>query len=124
MTGREVFYPDFVDFDARTNSMDDAVQLQPGPGYVVKRAAHAWGTPRTVTAIRAAGISQMRVVRPMLIAAIVLAIFLRRPGSALYGLNYGFHVGLFFVATMTGVHYLFERRSLKRHSAGRSAVMM
>ena len=54
LTGREVFYPDFVDFDARTNSMDDAVQLQPGPGYVVKRAAHAWGTPRTVTAIRAA----------------------------------------------------------------------
>lgn len=54
MTGREVFYPDFVDFDARANSMDDAIQLQPGPGYVVKRAAHAWGTPRTVAAIRAA----------------------------------------------------------------------
>ncbi len=54
LTGREVFYPDFVDFDARTNSMDDAVQLQPGPGYVVKRAAHGWGTPRTVTAIQTA----------------------------------------------------------------------
>jgi len=54
MSGREVFYPDFVDFDARTNSMDDAVQLQPGPGYVVKRPAHAWGTPRTVTAIQTA----------------------------------------------------------------------
>ena len=54
MTGREVFYPDFVDFDARTNSMEDAVQLQPGPGYVVKREAHAWGTPRTVTAIQTA----------------------------------------------------------------------
>jgi hypothetical protein len=54
MTGREVFYPDFVDFDARTNTMDDGVQLQPGPGYVVKRPAHAWGTPRTVTAIQAA----------------------------------------------------------------------
>ena len=49
----------------------------------------------------------------MLTAAIVLAMFLRHPGSALYGLNYGFHIGLFFVATMTGVHYLFERRSLK-----------
>lgn len=54
LTGREVFYPDFIDFDARTNSMGDAVQLQPGPGYVIKREAHAWGTPRTVTAIRAA----------------------------------------------------------------------
>ena len=54
MTGREVFYQDFVDFDARTNSMEDAVQLQPGPGYVVKRDAHAWGTPRTVTAIQTA----------------------------------------------------------------------
>lgn len=49
----------------------------------------------------------------MLIAAIVLAIFLRRPASAVYGLSYGFHIGLFFVATMTGVHYIFERRSLK-----------
>lgn len=49
----------------------------------------------------------------MLIAAIVLAILLRRPGSWLYGLNYGFHIGLFFVGTMSGVHYLFERRSLK-----------
>ncbi len=54
LSGREVFYPDFVDFDARTNSMDDAVQLQPGPGYAVKREAHAWGTPRTVAAIQAA----------------------------------------------------------------------
>ena len=54
MTGREVFYPDFVDFDARTNTMDDGVQLQPGPGYVVKRPAHAWGTPRTIAAIQAA----------------------------------------------------------------------
>lgn len=54
MTGRETFYPDFVDLDARTNSMEDAVQLQPGPGYVVKRHGHAWGTPRTVTAIKTA----------------------------------------------------------------------
>lgn len=54
LSGREVFYPDFVDLDARANSMDDAVQLQAGPGYVVKRAAHAWGTPRTVTAIQTA----------------------------------------------------------------------
>lgn len=54
MTGREVFYPDFVDFDARVNSMDEAGQLQPGPGYVVKRPDNAWGTPRTVTAIQTA----------------------------------------------------------------------
>lgn len=52
MTGREVFYPDFVDFDARVNSMDEASQLQPGPGYVIKRPNNAWGTPRTVTAIQ------------------------------------------------------------------------
>ncbi len=54
MTGREVFYPDFVDFDARVNSMDEAGQLQPGPGYVIKRPDNAWGTPRTVTAIQTA----------------------------------------------------------------------
>ena len=54
MTGREVFYPDFVDFDARVNSMDEAGQLQLGPGYVIKRPDNAWGTPRTVTAIQTA----------------------------------------------------------------------
>lgn len=54
MTGREVFYPDFVDFDARVNSMDEAGQLQPGPGYVIKRPNNAWGTPRTITAIQTA----------------------------------------------------------------------
>lgn len=54
MTGREVFYPDFVDFDARVNSMDEAAQLQPGPGYVVKRPNNAWGTPRTLAAIQTA----------------------------------------------------------------------
>ncbi len=54
MTGREVFYPDFVDLDARANSMDEVVQLPPGIGYVVKRASNAWGTPRTVAAIQSA----------------------------------------------------------------------
>ena len=49
----------------------------------------------------------------MFIAACVLAMFLGRPISLSYGLNAGFHIGLFFVATMLGVHYLFEQRSLK-----------
>lgn len=49
----------------------------------------------------------------MFVAAIVLAMFLGRPVGLFYGLNAGFHIGLFFVGAMTGVHYLFERRSLK-----------
>ncbi len=54
MTGREVFYPDFIDLDARANSMDEVVQLQPGIGYVLKRPTNAWGTPRTLAAIQSA----------------------------------------------------------------------
>ncbi len=52
--GGETFYLDLVDLDTRTNSMDDAVQLVDGPGYMVKTPAHAWGTPRTIAAIQSA----------------------------------------------------------------------
>ncbi|MEM6295410.1 MAG: penicillin-insensitive murein endopeptidase, partial [Myxococcota bacterium] len=54
LRGDEALYPDFVDLDARTNTFDDAVQLQAGPGYMLKTPKHAWGTPRTVAAIQGA----------------------------------------------------------------------
>jgi hypothetical protein len=47
------------------------------------------------------------------VAAAVFAMFIGRSAGWLYGLNAGFHIGLFFVGTMLGVHYLFERQSLK-----------
>ena len=50
----DVFYPDLADPTDLPNTMGDAVQLRPGPGYVVKTPAHAWGTPRAVEAIREA----------------------------------------------------------------------
>lgn len=50
----DVFYPDLVELDERSNTMADAVQLEDGPGYVVKKPLFAWGTPRTVAAIRQA----------------------------------------------------------------------
>ena len=50
----DVFYPDLVELDDRGNTMAEAVQLEDGPGYVVKKPVFAWGTPRTVAAIRQA----------------------------------------------------------------------
>jgi hypothetical protein len=50
----DVFYPDLVRYDDLPHSMADAVQLGDGEGWVVKHAAYAWGTPRTVAAIREA----------------------------------------------------------------------
>lgn len=50
----DVFYPDLAHFDDLPSSMADAVQLAAGPGYVVKRPSLAWGTPRTVQALRQA----------------------------------------------------------------------
>ena len=54
VSATDVFYPDLVELDDRTNSMADAVQLGDGPGYVVKKPVFAWGTPRTVAAIQQA----------------------------------------------------------------------
>lgn len=46
----DVFYPDLVD-DLGT-AMSDGVKMPPGPGYVIKTPAHAWGTQRTVALLR------------------------------------------------------------------------
>ena len=46
----DVFYPDLVD-DLGT-AMSDGVKMPPGPGYVLKTPAHAWGTQRTVALLR------------------------------------------------------------------------
>lgn len=48
----DVFYPDLAHFEDLSTSMADGVQLEDGPGYVVKTPALAWGTPRTVQALR------------------------------------------------------------------------
>jgi hypothetical protein len=50
----DVFYPDLLDELDLPNSMADAVQLAPGPGYIVKKPIFAWGTPRTVHLLREA----------------------------------------------------------------------
>jgi hypothetical protein len=50
----DAFYPDLVDELDLPNSMADAVQLTPGPGYIVKKPVFAWGTPRTVHLLREA----------------------------------------------------------------------
>jgi hypothetical protein len=50
----DVFYPDLLDDLDLPNSMADAVQLTPGPGYIVKKPVFAWGTPRTVHLLREA----------------------------------------------------------------------
>ncbi len=50
----DVFYPDLLEPDDLSGSMADAVPLQEGPGYVVKRPEHAWGTPKTVAVLREA----------------------------------------------------------------------
>lgn len=59
----DVFYPDLVDELDLPNSMADAVQLTPGPGYVVKKPVFAWGTPRTVHLLREAMRLYTRAVR-------------------------------------------------------------
>ena len=52
LTADDVFYPDLLDDLDLPNSMADAVQLTPGPGYIVKKPVFAWGTPRTVHLLR------------------------------------------------------------------------
>ena len=49
----------------------------------------------------------------ILLATIVFAMFLGPSPGLAFGLGTGFLAGLFWVAAMTGVHYLFERRSLR-----------
>lgn len=61
----------------------------------------------------------------MFIAAIVVATFIGRTAGWDYGVSVGMRIGLFCVAAMTGVHYLFEFRSLKLWliNAGYSTVV-
>lgn len=47
------------------------------------------------------------------IATTVFAMFLGPSPGFTFGLGAGFAAGLFWVAAMNGVHYLFERRSLR-----------
>jgi hypothetical protein len=54
MAADDAFYPDLVDELDLPNSMADAVQLTPGPGYIVKKPIFAWGTPRTIHLLREA----------------------------------------------------------------------
>lgn len=52
LDGTETFYPDLAEDDDRSGSMADAVQMVSGPGFIVKTPAFAWGTPKSVTALR------------------------------------------------------------------------
>lgn len=56
----DTFYPDFAALDDRSNAMSEAIQLVAGPGYVVKKPVFAWGTPRTIAAIRDAAAAYHR----------------------------------------------------------------
>lgn len=56
----DVFYTDLVD-DALDDSIDKGVQLESGPGWIVKTPAFAWGTPRTVHRLREAIRAYVRV---------------------------------------------------------------
>ena len=47
------------------------------------------------------------------LATVVFAMFLGPSPGFAFGLGTGFLAGLFWVAAMTGVHYLFEQRSLR-----------
>jgi hypothetical protein len=49
----DVFYADLVD-DALGDTMTDGVQLDAGPGWMIKTPAYAWGTKRTVHRLREA----------------------------------------------------------------------
>jgi hypothetical protein len=52
LSADDVYYPDLARFDDLPSSMADAIQLEDGEGYVVKAPAFAWGTPRTIAALR------------------------------------------------------------------------
>lgn len=56
----DVFYTDLVD-DALDDTIAHGVQLESGPGWIVKTPAFAWGTPRTVHRLREAIRSYVRV---------------------------------------------------------------
>lgn len=47
----DVFYSDLVD-DTLGDTMQEGVQLDAGPGWMIKTPAYAWGTPRTVHRLR------------------------------------------------------------------------
>lgn len=49
----DVFYADLVD-DALGDTIEDGVRLDPGPGWMIKTPAYAWGTKRTVHRLREA----------------------------------------------------------------------
>lgn len=56
----DVFYADLID-DTLGDTMADGVQLEAGPGWMIKTPAYAWGTPRTVHRLREALRAYVRV---------------------------------------------------------------
>ncbi|MBX7079030.1 MAG: penicillin-insensitive murein endopeptidase [Nannocystaceae bacterium] len=56
----DVFYADFID-ESMPETMADGVQLESGPGWVVKTPAYAWGTRRAVHRLREALRAYVRV---------------------------------------------------------------
>jgi hypothetical protein len=79
--------------------------------------AKAWQTETGMTEADIKGAPMGRTMilafALMLVAAIVVATFVGRAAGWDYGVSVGMRIGLFCVAAMTGVHYLFESRSLK-----------
>lgn len=56
----DVFYSDLVD-DTLGDTMSEGVQLDSGPGWMIKTPTFAWGTPRTVQRLREALRAYVRV---------------------------------------------------------------
>lgn len=50
----DVYYPDLFADEDFAGVLTQGVQMPPGPGYVVKREEHAWGTPRTIRLLQEA----------------------------------------------------------------------
>lgn len=50
----DVYYPDLFADEDFAGVLTHGVQMPPGPGHVVKRDEHAWGTPRTVRLLQEA----------------------------------------------------------------------
>lgn len=50
----DVYYPDLFADEDFAGVLTHGVQMPPGPGYVVKREDHAWGTPRTIRLLQEA----------------------------------------------------------------------
>jgi hypothetical protein len=50
----DVYYPDLFADEDFAGVLTHGVKLPPGPGYVVKKEDHAWGTPRTIRLLQEA----------------------------------------------------------------------